>query len=94
MNILFVTWDGPQVSYLESLFVPIFQRLGQKGMHFHVLQFTWGGIPERRAFSRQACEQAGISYRSVIIWAHDRYAIGACYGAGRSPAYQESHSSA
>lgn len=67
MNILFVTWDGPQVSYLESLFVPIFQRLGQKGMHFHVLQFTWGDS-ERRAFSRQACEQAGISYRSVIIW--------------------------
>ena len=22
MKILFVTWDGPQVSYLESLFLP------------------------------------------------------------------------
>ncbi len=41
MNILFITWDGPQVSYLESLFVPIFRKLEERcGAHFHVLQFT------------------------------------------------------
>ena len=29
MKILFVTWDGPQVSYLECLFLPIFAGLGR-----------------------------------------------------------------
>ena len=62
MNILFVTWDGPQVTYLESLFLPIFQRLAERGLHVHVLQFAWGDGPliERR---RQACRQAGLAYR-------------------------------
>lgn len=41
MNILFVTWDGPQVSYLEGLFLPIFKALKSAGIHVHVLQFTW-----------------------------------------------------
>ena len=67
MKVLFVTWDGPQVTYLESLFIPIFKQLLTRGFAFHVLQFTWGDS-ERLAFARQACEQAGISYKSVTIW--------------------------
>ena len=67
MKVLFVTWDGPQVTYLESLFLPIFKQLLTRGFAFHVLQFTWGAS-ERVAFARQACEQAGIGYKSVAIW--------------------------
>ncbi|WP_349617555.1 glycosyltransferase [Azotobacter salinestris] len=66
MNILYVTWDGPQVTYLESLFLPIFQRLSAVGLHFHILQFTWGEetLIERR---RQACRAAGLAYRAQRV---------------------------
>ncbi len=66
MNILFITWDGPQVTYLESLFLPIFQRLSKMGLHIHILQFTWGeeSLIERR---HQACRQAGLAYRAQRI---------------------------
>lgn len=66
MNILFVTWDGPQVSYLEGLFLPIFQALKAEGIYFHVLQFTWGdtaSIDSRRV----ACENAGCGYEVVKV---------------------------
>lgn len=66
-RVLFIAWDGPQVSYLEGLFLPIFQRLEKAGYQFHVLQFTWG---DRRKISasRQACEAAGVAYRFVRVW--------------------------
>lgn len=66
MNILFVTWDGPQVSYLEGLFLPIFQALKSQGINFHILQFTWGddaSIEVRRI----ACQNAGCSYEVVKV---------------------------
>lgn len=71
MNILFVTWDGPQVTYLESLFLPIFQRLADAGLHFHILQFTWGdaSLIEQR---RLACRQARLTYRVQRIWRRPR----------------------
>lgn len=67
MNILFVTWDGPQVSYLESLFLPIFSGLRPHGIHFDVLQFRWGdeGSGNR---AEQACDSAGIGYRAIPVW--------------------------
>ena len=67
MKVLFVTWDGPQVSYLEGLFLPIFERLQAAGLEFHVLQFTWGD-PKGLARARSACERAGIPYRPVSVW--------------------------
>lgn len=67
LNVLFVTWDGPQVSYLEGLFLPIFRRLAEHGWEFHVLQFSWGD-DQRRQWSRQACTEAGVPYRSVSVW--------------------------
>lgn len=73
MKVLFVTWDGPQVTYLESLFLPIFMRLAKKGITFQVLQFTWGGA-ERLALTRQACEQAGFGYEAVSVWRRPRAA--------------------
>lgn len=67
MNVLFVTWDGPQVSYLESLFLPIFKGLQSYGYNFHVLQFTWGDkqIHKKR---QKACEEAGCSYQMVSVF--------------------------
>ncbi len=79
MNILFVTWDGPQVTYLESLFLPIFQRLGGSGLHIHILQFTWAdsALIEQR---RRACRQAGLAYRAQRIRRRPR-ALGALLSA-------------
>jgi glycosyltransferase involved in cell wall biosynthesis len=71
MKVLFVTWDGPQVTYLESLFVPIFAQLAKEGISFQVLQFTWGS-PERIESTRQACEQAGIGYQAISVWRQPR----------------------
>src|SRR5689334_22273616 len=65
-RVLFVTWDGPQVSYLESLFVPIFERLGGLGVHFDVLQFRWGE-PALTIRAMRRCRDAGIGYRAVIV---------------------------
>ena len=65
-RVLFVTWDGPQVSYLESLFVPIFERLNGLGIHFDVLQFRWGE-PELTLRATRRCREAEIGYRAVIV---------------------------
>lgn len=67
INVLFVTWDGPQVSYLQGLFLPIFQRLGERGYRFHVLQFTWGDAAQLRR-NASACHHSGVPYRAVRIW--------------------------
>src|SRR5689334_17603136 len=65
-RVLFVTWDGPQVSYLESLFVPIFERLGGLGVHFDVLQFRWGE-PALTIRANRRCRDAGLGYRAEIV---------------------------
>lgn len=65
-NILFVTWDGPQTSYLEGLFLPIFARLRQEGYAFHVLQFSWAS-PEVRSNRAAAAAAHGIPYRAINI---------------------------
>lgn len=69
MTVLFVTWDGPQVSYLRTLFLPIFARLQQAGIRFHVLQFGWGD-PSNIAANRAACEEQGVSYEHVRVLRH------------------------
>lgn len=66
MKILFVAWDGPQVSYLETLFLPIFSRLQDHGIQFHVLQFSWSPA-SKTSLRRKICEQAGCSYTSVSV---------------------------
>lgn len=67
MRILFVTWDAPRASFLESLFLPIFCGLGAHGIHFDVLQFSWGA-PDRVLELGDVCNRAGIGYRQVPIW--------------------------
>ncbi|MEE2602362.1 MAG: glycosyltransferase family 4 protein [Pseudomonadota bacterium] len=66
MRVLFVTWDGPQVSYLESLFLPIFSSLNKYGFQFHVLQFSWSPASVTN-LRRKACEKSGCSYTPVSI---------------------------
>lgn len=52
--ILFVTWDGPDVNYLEALFAPIFAALQQRyGYRIHIAQFTTASatkIQARKAY--------------------------------------------
>ena len=72
-NVLFVTWDGPQVSYLESLFLPIFKRLAERGYAFHIVQFTWAGKQQQSALKKFSEEQ-GCSYRGVPVL---RWPVGA-----------------
>ncbi|HEX8240194.1 MAG TPA: glycosyltransferase family 4 protein [Allosphingosinicella sp.] len=74
MRILFVTWDGPQVHYLESLFLPIFAGLRPDGYEFDILQFRWGSAAEEEAV-RSACAEAGCGYSAVRVWR--RGALGA-----------------
>lgn len=66
LKILFVTWDGPQVSYLESLFLPIFAGLGEHGVRVDILQFRWGSAAQAEAIA-EACARAGCGYRHKTI---------------------------
>lgn len=61
MRVVYVTWDGPDQRYLESLFLPIFEQLRREGVDLHVVQFGWG---PREVFDRrrQSVERAGAGY--------------------------------
>lgn len=75
-KVLFLTWDGPDTSYLEGLFLPIFERLMVDGICFHILQFTWASreATDRR---REICAAAGIAYDAVRTWRRPTIAVGA-----------------
>lgn len=61
-NLLFITWDGPQTSYMEGLFMPIFQEIAKRGDYqFHVIQFTWADA-QKIAHTKAAANQMGITY--------------------------------
>ncbi len=75
MKILFVSWDGPQVTYLEGLFLPIFSALRAHGIEFHVLQFTWADRSSIQR-TRAVYEAAGVGYQSVRVWRRPK-ALGA-----------------
>ena len=66
MKILFVTWDGPQTSYIESLFLPIFNRLLEHNIFVQVLQFSWATteILEER---KKTCADLGINFNYIKI---------------------------
>lgn len=66
-NILFITWDGPQTSYMEGLFMPIFQEIAKRGAYqFHVIQFTWADA-QKIAHTQAAAYQMGITYTAWPI---------------------------
>ena len=82
VRLLFVTWDGPQVSYLESLFLPIFSGLTPHGIETSVIQFRWGTKAQREIVARE-CASRGIHYESINI-AHQLGAAGAALTALRA----------
>ena len=67
-KLLFITWDGPQTTYMESLFMPIFHAITKQDAQyeFHVLQFTWGDAKRIGITANKALE-LGIIYNSYPI---------------------------
>jgi len=66
LKILYLTWDGPQTTYLESLFLPIFRRLQDQGIRFSVRQYSWGD--RGRCLEREAaCQTIGVPYKGVTV---------------------------
>ncbi len=61
MRLLFVTWDGPEQSYLESLFLPILGGLARHGIAARVMQLRYGPKSLETA-AREASEARGIPY--------------------------------
>ena len=75
-NLLFITWDGPQTSYMEGLFMPIFQEVAKKeDVEFHVLQFTWA---EEQKINHTKCiaEKMGIQYTALPIMRKPNVSVG------------------
>ena len=75
-NILFITWDGPQTSYMEGLFMPIFQEIAKRGYYqFHVVQFTWADT-QKIANTQAAADQMEITYSAWPVLRKPNIAIG------------------
>jgi len=66
MKVLFITWEGPQTNYLESLFIPILSGLKSKGMDVEVIQFTWENYNRIAIISRK-CREKDIPYTAQRI---------------------------
>ncbi len=67
-KVLFISWDGPQTSYMEGLFLPIFKEVNRldKNIEIHVLQFTWATHEKIESISTLA-KKLGIAYCCVNI---------------------------
>jgi len=66
MRVLFVTWDAPTASYVESLFLPAFVELKKHGVDIDILQFCWNGAEARQALALE-CARHGIGYMSINV---------------------------
>jgi len=65
MNSLFISWDGPAQNYMESLFLPIYERVQSGDLSIRVLQFTWGNESITESVAETAAE-AGIGYTVTV----------------------------
>ena len=75
-NLLFITWDGPQTSYMEGLFMPIFQEIAKQGAYqFHVVQFTWAE-DKKIAHTQAAADKMGITYAAWPVLRKPNVSIG------------------
>ncbi|MCW4450791.1 hypothetical protein OK344_01045 [Kaistella sp. BT6-1-3] len=75
-NLLFITWDGPQTSYMEGLFMPIFQEIAKRGYYqFHVIQFTWADA-QKIAHIQAAADEMGITYTAWPVLRRPNVSIG------------------
>ena len=74
-RILFISWDGPHVTYLEGLFLPIFSGLKKYGYDFHILHFSWAN---ESAIARitETCSRANVPYRHVRVLVQPHPVIG------------------
>ena len=65
-KILFISWDGPETSYMEGLFMPIFNEIQKQRecIQFHCIQFSWdnNGKPQK-----EAAKKFNIAYTLVPI---------------------------
>jgi len=95
-NILFITWDGPQTSYMEGLFMPIFSEIQKQNPQwkFHVIQFTWGDS-ERIAITQKIAVELGVEYQAFPIVRRPIPTIGSFIslwgGASKIKKYIEAH---
>jgi hypothetical protein len=83
-KVLFICWDAPHVTYLEGLFLPIFEDLGKKGFEFHVIQFSWAG-KEKVTLIGQKCMEKLIQYVHVRIETFPAMFIGKLLALARGP---------
>lgn len=75
-NLLFITWDGPQTSYMEGLFMPIFQEIAKQGEYqFLVIQFTWAD-DKKIAHTKAAADKMGITYAAWPVLRKPNVSIG------------------
>lgn len=75
-NLLFITWDGPQTSYMEGLFMPIFKEVAKRDkIKFHVIQFTWAGESKINQ-TKAVAEQSGIQYAALPILRKPNVSVG------------------
>lgn len=66
-KILFITWDGPQTSYMEGLFLPIFNEVSKHSNYkFHVIQFTWADQEKIELIKKIALEY-NIKFKALPI---------------------------
>ncbi|MFD2203174.1 hypothetical protein [Shivajiella indica] len=64
-KVLFVSWDGPEVTYLENLFAPIFYKLKERyGYEFHIIQFTSTNKKKIKQ-RKEDLESRGIRYLGI-----------------------------
>lgn len=67
-KVLFITWDGPQTSYMEGLFIPILSQVqSQSEYDFHIIQYTWA-TPEKIEITQKAAQELDIIYTARPIF--------------------------
>lgn len=66
-KVLFVTWDGADVMYLENLFAPVFFGLQERyGYEFHIIQFTNADDAKLRQ-RKSDLSQRGLRYSGIGV---------------------------
>lgn len=62
VKVLFITWDSPNTSYMEGLFMPILSEVQTQSKYvFHIIQFTWG-TPEKITIAQKTSQELNLVY--------------------------------
>ena len=67
MKVLFVSWDGPEQNYHESLFMPILAQGRRPGDEVHLFQYGWDS-ETRNASVRTEASRLGMPYTARSVW--------------------------